>query len=87
MNARELAYLVQRSGGSVHGSCNEWTDLEFSTLPRAIAFLSSMEWTDVAELRDAVTDLRATVVVQVPNLSVAFWGTDEHLKHYLKGTN
>ncbi|UFQ16449.1 MULTISPECIES: hypothetical protein [Streptomyces] len=84
MDSLQMANVVRQSGGLLHGSCSQWTDVEFPTLARGTDFIEVMGWADVARLRDAVTDHRAPVVFQIPNKAVAYWGTDEHVEEYLK---
>ncbi|MES9589936.1 hypothetical protein ABWK57_13905 [Streptomyces sp. NPDC094045] len=85
MDINQMANVVRQSGGTLHGECAEWTDVEFPTLIKGASFIDVMGWADVARLRDSVGEHRASVVWQIPNDAVAYWGTDEHITEYLSG--
>lgn len=71
MRTRQFAGLVRQYGGSLHGACSEYTDVEFPSVLHGASFIDATGWADVAILRDPVASLTARVVIQIPNGAVA----------------
>lgn len=66
MTIDELARIVRLYGGTLHGSCGDWMDIEFPSSRHAVHFVRYMKWEGAVRFCDSLARIAGDVIVQVP---------------------